>query len=43
MLARITLRDREDNHIGYNELKYWQYNPNQPIPEAAGGGTGDWI
>jgi hypothetical protein len=43
VLARITLRDREDNHIGYNELKYWQYNPNQPIPEAAGGGTGDWI
>ena len=43
VLARITLRDREDNDIGYNELKYWQYNPNQPIPEAAGGGTGDWI
>lgn len=43
VLARIILRDREDNQIGYNELKYWQYNPNQPIPEGAGGGTGDWV
>ena len=43
VLARITLRDREDNDIGYNELKYWQYNPDQEIPEAAGGGTGDWV
>ncbi len=43
VLARITLRDADNNHIGYNELKFWQYNPNQAIPEEAGGGTGDWI
>ena len=43
VLARITLRDAEQNHIGYNELKYWQYNPDQTIPEEAGGGTGDWV
>ena len=43
ILSRIILRDGDNNQIGYNELKYWQYNPNQEIPEAAGGGTGDWV
>lgn len=43
VLARLILRDADNNHIGYNELKYWQYNADQPIPEEAGGGTGDWV
>ena len=43
VIARLILRDRDNNQIGYSEIKYWQYNPDQPIPEAAGGGTGDWV
>jgi hypothetical protein len=43
VLSRIILRDDNGNVIGYSELKYWQYNPDQPIPEDAGGGTGDWV
>jgi len=43
VIARLILRDRDNNQIGYSEIKYWQYNPDQIIPEAAGGGTGDWV
>ena len=43
VLSRIILRDDNGNVIGYSELKYWQYNADQPIPEEAGGGTGDWV
>ena len=43
VLSRIILRDNNSNVIGYSELKYWQYNPDQTIPEEDGGGTGDWV
>ena len=43
VLSRIILRDNNSNVIGYSELKYWQYNPDQTIPEEGGGGTGDWV
>ena len=43
VLSRISLRDNNGNVIGYSEIKYWQYNADQPIPEEAGGGTGDWV
>jgi|TARA_R110002020_G_scaffold226064_1_gene436455 uncharacterized protein (DUF3084 family) len=43
VLTRVILRDNDNNQIGFIELKYWQYNPNQEVPEEAGGGTGDWV
>ena len=43
VLSRILLYDEEDNEIGYIQIRYWMYNPNQEIPEEVGGGTGDWV
>ncbi len=43
VLSRVEFQNSNDDVVGFVEIKFWQYNPDLPIPEEAGGGTGDWV